>query len=71
MYEHDRREDANVNDEANQCLGGDLGGLWQSIGHAVKGWEDRGKNHAGSKASPICLDPEAGMLSVRSILAIV
>ena len=40
MHEHDRCEDADVDDETNQRLRRDLCRLRQGIGHAVEGRED-------------------------------
>jgi hypothetical protein len=60
MHKHDRRENADVDDEADQGLSGYLGGVRQSIGHAVEGRKDGGENHTGSEASPVRLYPEAG-----------
>lgn len=60
MHKHDWRKDEYVDNEANQLLGGDLCGLRQGIGHGVEGWENGREDNARCKASPVCLDTEAG-----------
>jgi hypothetical protein len=56
VQEHKRCKHADVYDETDELLSGELCGLGQGIGHGVEGWKDGGENDAGSETSPICLD---------------